>query len=872
MADEVVGRGIVELTADATGLGDALKGIVNVASGAFGDIGKILAQGQLSALAVAGAAAAGAALLGGAMLSAAKSASEYVNELSRVSAITGVSIEDLSGLGYAAHQSDVEFGALRIGLNALNKAIAGTKDESGLISDGLEKLGVAAKNADGSLRPAKKVFGEVLDKLREIRDPAERAAGALGIFGKAGMQLLPMVEGGSEGMRRMADQAERFGTVVGVDAAAAAERFEKASKASDEAMKGLSLTIGQSVMPVFAEMKEGFVSFMEVNSEWIRMALSAEFTLIAQTLGGVLKPVLIAIAVAAGVVALALFGIGAAFRFVWDIGKTFFIALASLAVAVADGIVTIASKIVGFFSPEMADRMTAGIHDLNRRLRAATMEAGGEALATQKKIWEFRIGEEKANLSKIEQIHDRHLVSSAAEREKDAEKARKAEAEALARRRSHADALRGVDAYVAANTADSFAKQKAVADQAWAAQVAALNKGFDWKLGSWKDYDAALQRLQGAHESALLVLTEKRAKQEADMEKALASAIEKMDQDLYDKRSKIREGFDNFIRSANELTSAGRIRNLEQDKVREIAQAAVLLTFHKGQADKEAEIRKALADKLRAIDKGIQSETVAMGQQTRDLMNQSAQGIGQVFSAIMNLAQTRSQAHLRKLKTQQDQETADLEKSYADRIRMAELHGLDTTKLEEQKDAAMLALERNHKKAMLAAQKKAFQQNQKAQIATTLVNTAAMVISAGLTQPFFPAGLVAMVLALALGGIQIAAIKSAKFEGGQAHGGQLSLPNDGSYNMQGGEFVADKNSGPVIAKFARAVASGQVRNVGGAGSGGGGGETVVVVKLDDSFTKARGLAREIGAILTFEVQNSNMRLVASDLRSTAGGA
>lgn len=871
MADEVVGRGIVELTADATGLGDALKGIVNVASGAFGDIGKILAQGQLSALAVAGAAAAGAALLGGAMLSAAKSASEYVNELGRVSAITGVSIEDLSGLGYAAHQSDVEFGALRVGLTQLNKAIAGTKDESGLVSDGLEKLGVSAKNADGSLRPARAVLGEVLDKLREIRDPAERAAGALGIFGKSGLSLLPMVEGGSAGLERMTDQAERFGTVVGGEAAEAAQRFEEATKASDQAIKGVSLSIGQSALPVFSEMRESFVAFMESNSEWIRMGLSGVFSGFGSVLGDVAKIIgagLLPVVVALG---LALFGIVGVFKLILDTAKVMFAGLAFVVGTVLGGIANGVAAILDYISPEKAAAIRATVTDITGGLEIAFRDSAAKMEKDTVDYWTFRVDGEKKTAKAVEDVQGRHLQKSKQEMDKEAADRRKLEAEALARRRSHADALRAVDAYVAANTADSFAKQKAVADQAWAAQVAALNKGFDWKLGSWAEYDAALQRLQGAHEAALLVITDERAKQEADMEKERASAIEKIDQDLYDKRSKIREGFDNFIRSANELTSAGRIRNLEQDKVREIAQAAAQLTLVKGEADKEAEIRRGLADKLRAIDKGIQSETVAMGQQTRDLMNQIAQGIGQVFSAIMNLAQTRSQAHLRKIKTQQDQETADLEKAYADRIRMAELHGLDTTKIEEQKDAAMLALEERHKKASLAAQKAAFKSNQKAQIATAIVNTAASVVIALATGGDIYTGIIMAVVAAALGGIQIAAIKAQKFEG-QAHDGSLSLPNSGSHNMQGGEFVADKNSGPVIAKFAQAVASGQVRNVGGAGSGGGGGETVVVVKLDDSFTRARGIAREIGAMLTFEVQNSNMRLVASDLRSTAGGA
>jgi len=155
----------------------------------------------------------------GAFALAAKGVADYADNLGKMSQRVGVAVEDLSKLQFAASLSDVSNEQLGTGLKRLSKLMAeasGGMEKQQLI---LKELGVTeTKNVNIA-------FQQLADRFATMEDGASKTAAAMAVFGKSGADLIPLLNTASKGLREAGEEAERFGIVIGKDAAAAAERF-----------------------------------------------------------------------------------------------------------------------------------------------------------------------------------------------------------------------------------------------------------------------------------------------------------------------------------------------------------------------------------------------------------------------------------------------------------------------------------------------------------------------------------------------------------------------------------------------------------------------------------------------------------------------
>jgi hypothetical protein len=133
-------------------------------------------------------------------------------ELDDMRTATGVSVEMLSALGYAARQSGADLGAVHAALRGLAKfsaqVAAGGK---GAIAT-LEHLGINA-SAFLAARPDQRL-AMLADGLKNVHDPGVRAALAMKVLGKSGEALLPMLVNGAAGLNAFIDRAHELGIVI----------------------------------------------------------------------------------------------------------------------------------------------------------------------------------------------------------------------------------------------------------------------------------------------------------------------------------------------------------------------------------------------------------------------------------------------------------------------------------------------------------------------------------------------------------------------------------------------------------------------------------------------------------------------------------
>jgi len=264
------GRAFVELFTDDTQLTRGLRRAETAVEKFGANVSKIGSKLMMAGTAMAAPFVAGAAAfvkVGGA--------------LKEMSDRTGVAVETLSALQYAASQTGTSIEALEKGLRLSQKLIgsdAGAKT--------LERLGLSAEKLRG-LAPAEQ-FMALADALAKIPDPAGRTAAAMQLFGRAGAELIPLMSGGSAGIAKLTDEARRLGLIMSTEDATAADHLEDSMRRVRLQMAHSSAVIGAALAPaleglakwlsvVIPKIKE----FLEKNSDLIVKAAALSGAIIA---------------------------------------------------------------------------------------------------------------------------------------------------------------------------------------------------------------------------------------------------------------------------------------------------------------------------------------------------------------------------------------------------------------------------------------------------------------------------------------------------------------------------------------------------------------------------------------------------------------
>jgi hypothetical protein len=174
------------------------------------------------------------------LTTAGAAAIEFGDEMQKASAKTGIAVEDLSELAYAAKQNDIEISGLNTALKKMQVTLSEAGSGSKSANETLAALGLTFKELQ-TLAPDKQ-FELLADRIAGLRDPADRTRAAVELFGRAGADLLPLFEQGAAGIRAMREEANRMGATLTGEQAKALAEADDAIKRLGQAWDGLTRT------------------------------------------------------------------------------------------------------------------------------------------------------------------------------------------------------------------------------------------------------------------------------------------------------------------------------------------------------------------------------------------------------------------------------------------------------------------------------------------------------------------------------------------------------------------------------------------------------------------------------------------------------
>ncbi len=187
-----------------------------------------------------------------------KEVMRMADETAKLSQSVGISVETLSSFRHAADLSGTSINQVATGLGQLSRNMQNTMRDTGEARHSFEALGISVTGADGQLRAADDVLGDIADRFAGMEDGAQKTAMAMEIFGRSGRDLIPMLNQGREGLGEMRAEAERLGLVLSTEMAQQAERVNDNMTRMAGIMRGVVIGAVDALLPTLENLTNIF--------------------------------------------------------------------------------------------------------------------------------------------------------------------------------------------------------------------------------------------------------------------------------------------------------------------------------------------------------------------------------------------------------------------------------------------------------------------------------------------------------------------------------------------------------------------------------------------------------------------------------------
>lgn len=266
-----LGRAIGGLSNTARRVQGGLRGLAGAAgglSGALGALVPVVSVGGLAALA--------------------KNAIDAADDMNDLSQKTGVSVEQLSKFQQAANASGTSIEGVGAAMIKLNKGLAAG---GGPAAEALQALGLSATDASGKLKTTDQVMLEIADKFAKMPDGAQKTALAMQLFGKAGADMIPLLNGGRKSIEGLA------ATMSGDFAKGADSLNDKLATLQGKLLQ-MGVAVGTALMPalnviadLILKLAEGFAALPGPIQAIVGgvVALAAAFVILAPAISAIIS-------------------------------------------------------------------------------------------------------------------------------------------------------------------------------------------------------------------------------------------------------------------------------------------------------------------------------------------------------------------------------------------------------------------------------------------------------------------------------------------------------------------------------------------------------------------------------------------------------
>ena len=213
-----------------------------------------------------------------------KGAIDSADSFQKLEVRTGIAAEKLMAYVEAGKLADVSQKQLEVGLKTLARTQVEAADGVATYADTYSKLGIDVKKANGDLKPTDQLLGEIADRFADLPDGPEKAAAALDLFGKSGVDMITMLNGGSAALEEF-----NFG-LSGEFAQNAAFYNDEVTKLTREFNK-FKLQLVDALLPALTQITQSFATLFDegTNLEPLFMVIAGSIRVVAGVVFATIK-------------------------------------------------------------------------------------------------------------------------------------------------------------------------------------------------------------------------------------------------------------------------------------------------------------------------------------------------------------------------------------------------------------------------------------------------------------------------------------------------------------------------------------------------------------------------------------------------------
>ena len=178
-----------------------------------------------------------------------KRAIDTADGLKDMSERTGIAVEELDALGFAAQMNGTSLEAVSGSLGKLAKNMSEAAGGSREASATFAQFGISAQDIRSGSVSTTDALAKIADKISAMPDGWQKAAAAQKVFGKSASEIIPLLNAGGDAIREAGDELDRLGGRITGPMAQAAAQFNDNMDRINRSVSMVGMNVANELLP-----------------------------------------------------------------------------------------------------------------------------------------------------------------------------------------------------------------------------------------------------------------------------------------------------------------------------------------------------------------------------------------------------------------------------------------------------------------------------------------------------------------------------------------------------------------------------------------------------------------------------------------------
>lgn len=188
---------------------------------------------------------------------------KQAREIEHSAAVAGTTAEEFERLAAAGKKVDVTSDQIVSGLDKLAKSMNAATKGTGAQAEVFDRFHISVQNSDGTLRKSVDVLKDLADHFKKSTNETQDAADAQVLFGKAGAQLLPLLNLGREGIEKYGDAAAAMGGILSEQAITQLADLDRKMQTATGSIANFGKGIAVDLAPYLIMLVDGLLDVLK---------------------------------------------------------------------------------------------------------------------------------------------------------------------------------------------------------------------------------------------------------------------------------------------------------------------------------------------------------------------------------------------------------------------------------------------------------------------------------------------------------------------------------------------------------------------------------------------------------------------------------